>query len=69
MATPTDCPPASAPAFLAPPAESRYALPDLLSEVNRDRATANFAMEKLDQTTINLLFAQQRARRDTNPGI
>jgi hypothetical protein len=42
----------------------RWSLPVLLDEVKRDRSSAAFAMEKLDQATINLLFAQQRSRRD-----
>ena len=47
--------------------EVRYSLADLLREVKRDRASAAFAMEKLDQPTINLLFERQRLRRDANP--
>ena len=51
----------------SPFAEIRYSLPALMREVKRDRASAAFAMEKLDQATINLLFERQRSRRDANP--
>lgn len=49
---------------LPPFVEIRYSLPGLLREVKRDRASAAFAMEKLDQAAINTLFEQQQARRD-----
>jgi hypothetical protein len=39
----------------------RYSLPELLREVNADRASRTFAMEKLDQATITTLFEQQQA--------
>ncbi len=66
----------SAPQSPAPDAESeppspfveiRYSLPELLREVKRDRASAAFAMEKLDQSAINTLFEQQQARRESRP--
>lgn len=46
--------------------EVRYALPALLAEVKRDRASSAFAMEKLDQPSITALFElqQKRDRRD-----
>lgn len=47
----------------SPFAEIRYSLPALLREVKRDRASATFAMEKLDQGAINTLFEQQQSRR------
>ncbi|MDI1337877.1 MAG: hypothetical protein PSU94_16985 [Lacunisphaera sp.] len=49
--------------------EVRYSLADLLQEVQRDRASSAFAMEKLDQPAITALFElqQQRARRDPGP--
>lgn len=47
----------------SPFALSRYSLPGLLREVKRDRASAAFAMEKLDQAAINELFADRRKRR------
>ena len=49
------------------PSDLRYSLPALLLEVKRDRASSAFAMEKLDQPAINLLFAHQRSRRDASP--
>jgi len=52
----------------SPFADVRYSLPELLREVNRDRASRAFAMEKLDQPSITTLFEQQqRARRDADP--
>jgi len=53
--------------FHSPFVEVRYPLPALMKEVTRDRSSAAFAMEKLDQPTINLLFERQRLRRDGNP--
>lgn len=41
---------------------TRYSLPTLLREVKRDRASAAFAMEKLDQPAINELFERRRTR-------
>ncbi len=48
----------------APFTDVRYSLPVLLREVKRDRSSATFAMEKLDQDAINLLFRQRRSARD-----
>lgn len=59
--------PESEPEIHSPFVEIRYSLPALLREVKRDRASATFAMEKLDQTAINALFEQQQARRESNP--
>lgn len=50
----------------AGPFDLRYSLPDLLTEVKRDRGSSAFAMEKLDQPAINLLFEHQRSRRDSS---
>jgi len=52
--------PDSAPPFV----DVRYSLAALLREVKLDRSSATFAMEKLDQATINLLFQQHRAHRE-----
>ena len=60
---PPESPANSRPALV----ETRYSLPALLEEVKRDRSSAAFAMEKLDQPSINLLFEQQRARHDAHP--
>jgi hypothetical protein len=51
----------------APPVEVRYSLPDLLVEVEIERATTSFAMEKLDQVEITKLFNQPRRRRALKP--
>ncbi len=47
--------------------QMRWSMPALMHDVKRDRSSAAFAMEKLDQATINLLFEQQRTRRDRKP--
>lgn len=50
----------------APPAigEVRYSLPQLLAELEAERAVGSFAMEKLDQTEIGKMFkSRQSARR------
>jgi hypothetical protein len=48
-----------------PPAltEVRYSLPQMLKEVEIERAAASFAMEKLDQAEIGKLFKTQTPRR------
>ena len=52
---------------IPPPAtigEVRYSLPQLLKELEIERAAGFFAMEKLDQAEITKLFkAQTSARR------
>ena len=63
----SESPPESEPDFSSPFVEVRYSLPALMKEVTRDRSSAAFAMEKLDQPTINLLFERQRLRRDAHP--
>jgi hypothetical protein len=51
----------------APPtgvaAEVKYSLPAMLRELTADRATATFAMEKLDQAEIGKLFKAKPRRR------
>lgn len=44
-------------------AEVRYSLPELLRELNAERGSAAFAMEKLDQTEIAKIFKSKGARR------
>jgi hypothetical protein len=68
MPPPQNSVPASGPDSLTPFVEVRYPLPALLRDVQRDRASSAFAMEKLDQAAITMLFEQQRVRRDANPG-
>lgn len=48
-----------------PPAltEVRYSLPELLREVEVERAAPAFAMERLDQVEIAKLFTKGKTRR------
>lgn len=43
--------------------EVKYSLPQLLDELKVERATASFAMEKLDQHEIGKLFKAKTPRR------
>lgn len=56
------------PGSASPFMDVRYSLTALLREVKLDRSSATFAMEKLDQVTINLLFQQHRAHHEQHPG-
>jgi len=51
----------------APPsgmlAEVRYSLPDLLAEIEAEKGSASFAMEKLDQAEIGKLFKTKKVVR------
>lgn len=49
-------PSAARPTPLAALAEVRYSLPQLLQELEIERSTGSFAMEKLDQNEIGKLF-------------
>jgi hypothetical protein len=56
------------PGMAAPPAkpvlaEVRYSLPDLLAEIDAERGSASFAMEKLDQAEIGKLFKTKKVTR------
>jgi len=57
----TKPPPSAAP----PPvvSEVRYSLPDMLKELQIERAASSFSMEKLDQVEIVKLFKTKAARR------
>jgi hypothetical protein len=44
-------------------AEVRYSLPDLLAEIDAERGSASFAMEKLDQAEIGKLFKTKKLAR------
>lgn len=61
--------PTPAPDQAAPPRpaaqvrEVRYSLPELLAELELERNTGSFAMEKLDQKEIGKLFENKRKRR------
>ena len=59
MTNPTPAPPAASLII----GEVRYSLPQLLKELEIERATGSFAMEKLDQTEITKLFKAQTAAR------
>ncbi len=43
--------------------EVRYSLPEMLAEIQLERASSTFAMEKLDQKEIGKLFKTQARRR------
>jgi len=49
-------------------AEIRYSLPDLLREVQDERAAPAYANEKLDQVEISKLFRKKRPARATKQG-
>jgi hypothetical protein len=43
--------------------ETRYSLPELLSELQLERNSGSFAMEKLNQAEIGKMFDNLRKRR------
>jgi hypothetical protein len=53
------------PAPATPPVltEVKYSLPDLLAEIEAERGSASFAMEKLDQAEIGKLFKSKKPIR------
>ena len=61
--SPTHHPPPASPPAAPVIAEVRYSLPQMLQELEIERAAASFAMEKLDQTEIGKLFKSQTPRR------
>lgn len=56
-------PPAPRPVADSGPVGVRYSLPQLLREVQLERNTPAFAMEKLDQVEIAKVFQKNRPRR------
>jgi hypothetical protein len=44
-------------------AEVRYSLPEMLAELDAERGSASFAMEKLDQSEIGKLFKSKKLIR------
>ncbi len=44
-------------------AEVRYSLPEMLAELDAERGSATFAMEKLEQSEIGKLFKAKRPAR------
>ena len=43
--------------------EVKYSLPELLAEIEAERGSASFAMEKLDQAEIGKLFKAKKPIR------
>jgi hypothetical protein len=43
--------------------EVKYSLPDLLAEIEEEKGSASFAMEKLDQAEIGKLFKTKKVVR------
>jgi hypothetical protein len=43
--------------------EVKYSLPEMLAELDAERGSASFAMEKLDQAEIGKLFKSKRQTR------
>ncbi len=63
---PEETSPAGKPApVLKPPVltEVKYSLPEMLAELEAERGSASFAMEKLDQTEIGKLFKAKKPNR------
>ena len=46
---------------------NRISLPALMRDVKQDRTSAAFAMEKLDQAAINLLFINGQENHASRP--
>jgi hypothetical protein len=57
---PGDSPAAPKPGVLA---EVRYSLPEMLAEIDAEKGSASFAMEKLDQAEIGKLFKTKKVVR------
>ncbi len=60
MSTPTPAKPSAPPLLVS---EVRYPLPQLLRELEIERAAASFSMEKLDQAEIGKLFKARTPSR------
>jgi hypothetical protein len=43
--------------------EVKYSLPEMLAELDAERGSASFAMEKLDQNEIGKLFKSKKPAR------
>ena len=43
--------------------EVKYSLPEMLAELEAERSSASFAMEKLDQAEIGKLFKAKKPNR------
>ncbi len=57
---PENVPAAPKPAVLA---EVRYSLTEMLAEIQAEKGSASFAMEKLDQAEIGKLFKSKKPTR------
>ena len=58
--SPEGRPPPPKPSVLT---EVKYSLPEMLAELEAERGSASFAMEKLDQTEIGKLFKAKKTNR------
>jgi hypothetical protein len=58
-----DPPPVTEPPKSGVLAEVRYSLPQILAELDLERGSASFAMEKLDQSEIGKLFKSKKTAR------
>jgi hypothetical protein len=47
--------------------EVKYSLPEMLAELEAERGSASFAMEKLDQAEIGKLFKTKKAPARVKP--
>jgi hypothetical protein len=63
MADPETSAPAGAPPKSTVLSEVKYSLPDLLAEIEAEKGSASFAMEKLDQAEIGKLFKSKKPVR------
>ena len=62
MAEDEKLPPPAAPKSIVL-SEVKYSLPDLLAEIDAEKGSASFAMEKLDQAEIGKLFKTKKIVR------
>ena len=65
MADPEQAPKDTAAQAPRPPmlTEVKYSLPEMLAELESERGSASFAMEKLDQAEIGKLFKSKKPTR------
>jgi hypothetical protein len=59
--SPTETPPPAPKSTML--AEVKYSLPEMLAELEAERGSASFAMEKLDQAEIGKLFKSKKPVR------
>jgi hypothetical protein len=63
MSPPDPNEPGATPAKPPVLAEVKYSLPEMLAELEAERGSASFAMEKLDQAEIGKLFKSKKPAR------